>query len=656
MTRATCRRIAALLASAAAGFGVWKWVPGTDWDRRAFETVAASFANPPLFVSGSGKSGDPWRLASFTSNFKTDARQAPVIVSLGDGAADYFQSFPPAPIDFAVIFSNFHRLGTRKLATAAVLAWEDPDLMGLAALEKSLGSFESLAMAQPLTFGPVAAPVPPAFRRGSIALASVHGDFSKLPQVNGLQIPNAILGGSATAGFSALPLAENADLPPLLARWDDRVVLAFSLVTVIQRLGVAPEKLEVRLGEYLRLGPGGPVLPLDEYGRLTLPLRSAAPLAVIRAEELIDGGDDLFPRSAPEPLILRDDQSASDPATRDFSAGLSKTIAAMASEDNLAERQTFPRLIEPVEAGTLAGVAVLAALAAGLAKFPRRVTLGVIGAAAVAAQWIGFGTASVWLPGMAMLAGVVAAGLAAAIFQDRKSAEREIPVAEELPGENSLAEEPFVEEQSAEGLAISPPPEELPTVVAIEADFVQSSWENPDAGPLEEEVAEDFATEEYFPAGYFWDEPATTPAPAVVEETPPDVAEELSEEADFAAARNEEETGGGSAEVAVFEPVPEEDFPEEENIEEIEEVGTEVEPLESASEEPVPNREIPEPEPAESPEPDLTKPWEETPEPAPQAALAQNLAVRRPANEPPAKARPQKKTRKKPSKNRRRKP
>ncbi len=417
------RRLWVLLASAAAAFGVWKMVPGSDWDRSAFAAVAGGFANPPVFISGQGTFANPWTLRTFSGHSKPDKRQAPVIVSLGDDLAGFFQSSPPAPIDLAVVLTNFQRLGAKKAATAAVLAWEAPDAIGLTALEKSLDRFESLVMAAPLSRGTVASPLPPAFRRASIPLKAVQGDGSALPQVNRIPIPGIVLGGeTAAAGFSALEAESPARFPPLMARWEDRVVFSFPLVTVLQRLNLPPEGIEVRLGEYLKLSAAGPIVPIDPYGRLALPLKVISAYAEISAEALIDGGDGLFPKHAPDPVILRDDRSAAEPTTRAFSRNLSAVIAAIASEDGLATPREFRRLARDWEIGILAGVVVVLTALGSAGSFTRHLGAFLLAGACIAAQAMAFGLASVWLPGVAVLAAVVAMVIIAKLLPNKRPA------------------------------------------------------------------------------------------------------------------------------------------------------------------------------------------------------------------------------------------
>lgn len=404
------RRLIVLLGAAAAGFACWKTLPGKSLDKAAFTSIAGGFANPPYFISGHGSHADPWKLRTFSADHKPDTRQAPVIVSLGDDVDGFFQTSPPSPVDLAVILTNFQRLGARKAATAGVLAWEKPDVIGLTALEKAIGKFDSLVMAAPLSRGPVAETMPPAFRNASVSIDAVLGDTSSLPVVNRIPLPGVILGKEKTlAGFQTLESETASDAPPLMARWEDRVVFAFPLLTVMQRLDLTVEQLEIRPGKFLRLGPDGPTVPIDRYGRLVSELKRVSPYAVIPAENLIDGGDDLFPKQAPEPVILRDDRSAAEPATRYFSQNLSTVIATIASDDSLAAARAYRRPGPGAEAAMISLTALVLAAFAGLPAFPRNIAFLTIAAVCLAAQIIGMAAEDWWLPGLHSLAAVCGA-------------------------------------------------------------------------------------------------------------------------------------------------------------------------------------------------------------------------------------------------------
>ena len=395
-------RLKVLLGAAFAALLGWWLIPGSAADRAAFSLVARAVANPPYFISGFGSRQTPWSLRTFSATAATDKRHAPLIVALGDDPQGVFQTSPPSPVDMAVVFSNFQRLGAKKAASAAVLAWDAPDVIGLTALETTLGKFDSLVMAAPVTRGASPQPIPPVFRRSSLPLSAVIGDPSMIPIVNRIPLPGVILGGTnANAGFQTID-SEKPDGPPfLLARWDDRVVFAFPLMVVLQRLEIPVDTIEIRPGSYIKLGKHGPTVPIDRHGRMTAPVARAKPYARIVAEDLIDGGDGLFPRQAPDPVILRDDRGLAEPATRQFSGSVAGVIAAIASDSGMAEPVAFPRPGIMREWLMLAVFCVMAAMVAGLAPLAARICYGLLGAAAVVVQFVGFGMAEAWLPGLA---------------------------------------------------------------------------------------------------------------------------------------------------------------------------------------------------------------------------------------------------------------
>lgn len=397
------------LCAALATLAAWFLLPGSAPDHALFKLVARSQANPPFFISGSGSFQKPWQLRTFASVQRPDSGSAPLIVSLGDDAGAFFQSSPPSPIDMAVILTNFQRLGARKAATAAVLAWNEPDPIGLAALDKALGRFDSLVMAVPLSRGAVAEPMPEAFRNASLPVSHVHGDIAALPVVNRIPLGGVILGrGNTRAGFQSLDFEAASRFPPLLARWDDRMVFAFPLLVAMQRFDLPLEAMEIRPGEFLRLWPQGPVVPLDRFGRMASAPENLSPLAEIPAELLIDGGDELFPKQAPQPVILRDDRSAAEPSTRRFSKQLPAIIATITSDTSLVPEQVFARFTFCQEIVLLSVLLAAITLVSRMPGFARRISYGGLAAFVIAVHFIA-ASHGVWLPSLAALAALAAA-------------------------------------------------------------------------------------------------------------------------------------------------------------------------------------------------------------------------------------------------------
>lgn len=406
------RRLRVFFGAAIISFICWKTVPGSSIDKVAFTSLVRGFANPPFFITGGGSHAAPWTLRTFATRNRIDSRQAPVIVSLGDDLEGFFQSSPPSPIDLAVIFNNFQRLGAKKAATAAVLAWDTPDPIGLMALDKAIARFDSLVMAAPLARGPTPEPIPPAFRNASIATGSVHGDTSLFPVVNRVPLSGIILGRENTlAGFQTLDSTPSRSFTQLIARWDDRFVFAFPLLVALQRFDFPVDGIEIRPGEYLKLSPSGPVIPLDRYGRLAVPVHPISPYAEFPAEALIDGGDDFLPKQAPEPVILRDDRSTAETATREFSKTLPSVISTISSDTALAPARDYPRIRPLFEIGFLLCIVLLITGLCGRPRFARNIAFLIAMGITVTAQCIAIGTAGIWLPGIPALAAIFAAYL-----------------------------------------------------------------------------------------------------------------------------------------------------------------------------------------------------------------------------------------------------
>jgi len=407
------RRFKVWLGSTSAAFACWLGLPGTGLDRAAFTAVCRGFSNPPFLVSGNGSHANPWKLRTPAPDARIDSRHAPAVVSLGDDPEAVFQSSPPSPVDLAVIFSNFQRLGVKNAASAAVLAWDAPDVIGLAALDKSLGRFDSIIMAAPLSRGAMPDAMPLAFRRASVPLAGVRGRVESLPAVNRIPIPGIILGGeNALAGFQVIESEAPTELAPLIARWEDRIVFSFPLLVAMQRLRLPLDGMEIRPGEYLRLSPQGPVVPLDQFGRLAVKPRPSLASATIPAEALIVGDGETLPKGAPEPLVLRDDRSGAEPATREFSAMLPALVAAIASDAGMAPDLSFKRPGPALELALLALLSLVLAAVGGRPGFGRGVGFLATAGICLSAQFIAAGISALWLPGLPALAAI---GCAAAL-------------------------------------------------------------------------------------------------------------------------------------------------------------------------------------------------------------------------------------------------
>ena len=410
-----------LIAALAASLACWKQVPGTKADRSAFEFIAASVINPPWLVSGTGSHQEPWSLQTSTAKSSKKQIVSPAIIAIDDDPDGVFQNFPPSPIDVAVLLNNLHRLGEKNAAIAAVFAWDEPDTIGLTALAKTIGRFESVTMAAPLTRGTTSEPMPSAFLSASIPMTEVIGDSSLLPIVNRISVRGTILGRENTmAGFQSLDSQSEDEAAPLIARWDDRLIFAFPLVAAAQQLGLPINGIKVHCGSSITLSPQGPILPIDAFGRLISDASKTATPAPIPAAKLIDADTDLLQRNPRAPLIVLDARSTADPATLRFSEQVPLVVSSIVSDAGTRQAFTCKRFDTPREIAFLIALALLVSATSTLAIFPRNVMLLTIASTLIAAQFIAASLATTWLPGLAALASVAAAFIISSLIPDPK--------------------------------------------------------------------------------------------------------------------------------------------------------------------------------------------------------------------------------------------
>lgn len=428
------RRVRVLLAAAIAGFAVWKAAPATPWlqeiDRVLFRSVSGAFANPPFFISGNGSRTQPWELRTVASSAPLKRTNPPVVLSVSDTSAPpEFQSFPLSPNDYAVILRYLKDRGIEHVAFGTALAWDEKtqDVFQMTSLDRRLSGFDSMVTSTPLKRGGTSEAMPPAFIRSSIDSSRVYGDLKSVPVVNRLPIPGTVIGDLKTlVGFSVLETEAPGSNIPLLAVWNDRIVFALPVIAALAERGLPVDGVELRVGEYLKLGPDGPVIPLDSYGNLVGQTRSFDH-ETLPVEALLDEATKLPPGTS---VVLRDDRSAIDAAQKHFSATMVDTLEAIRSDAFLAAPKQCPPLPAVAEASLIGGVVFLLAACATPALFRLRLSFGIVFAVWIIAQLVVASVADVWLPGIAV-AGAIVMGFIASWPFGSESPEQPVTAAEE---------------------------------------------------------------------------------------------------------------------------------------------------------------------------------------------------------------------------------
>lgn len=409
-----------VVASAAALAG-WLWLPGSAVDRIAFESLARwQFGTGELQVSGTGQAASPWQVSTQPDLSRTITR--PAVVMLNDDVEGFFQESPHAPIDFAVIFRNMHRMGARNLACASLLAWDAPDPIGLTALENTMDQFRSVVLAVPLTRGPTSEPLPPAFRRASLPVTAVTGNPAALPVVNRVALPKMIYGkDNSLAGFQTLESEPSGGSIPLIARWDDRVVFSFHLLATMRRSGKSLDDMRLHIGRAIDFGHDSVQIPIDDYGHLATEIESATTALEIPAESLIDGDKSLLHGHPFQTAYLCDQRSNIGTASIEFN----RSLPALASTLDRCRGETtslrFPRLTGSQELFCLLTYSLLLAFAASLGCGGRVFTHTLMALACLFIHTLVFQKLDMWLPGIPAIATTLAAMLSSIHLPPRRA-------------------------------------------------------------------------------------------------------------------------------------------------------------------------------------------------------------------------------------------
>ena len=392
-------------------------MPTSGIDRQAFLAFAKLNHGPNVNISGDGSRRIPWQLQWNTDH--ANANNKPVIVTLNDDPDGFFQSFPHAPVDIAVIFNNMQRLGARRAAYAPLLAWENPDAIGLTALETQMNTFESIVIAVPLTRGAVMETMPAAFRRASLPIEDIKGNIDALPVVNRASIPNIIYGNDNTlAGFQILDSEPAIEATPLLARWDYRVVFAFPLLAAMQQLQLNPEDVIIQVGKSIRLGNQGPTIAIDEFGRIPKTTTHHSSILEIPAEALINGKKDLLKNHPFTTPIISDQRSINEAAIAEFNRTLSPSILSITA-DHSTQAQTYSRLNSSQEIYTLLTLSLFLAMATPIPEMYRLLAYIAITCACLLIHYTVASFTHHWLPGIPSLAAIAVAMIASS-FRRKK--------------------------------------------------------------------------------------------------------------------------------------------------------------------------------------------------------------------------------------------
>ncbi len=475
MTPAAARRARQRLTVAAVALGAGLCVLGAGprlrWletaDRHLLQFLLARTGDDPATLAGTGGHTDARRVRGAPVRVPAGELPPPRFLAVTDDPEGIFEASPPSPADVLVVLANLRELGHRQLAVAVPLAWDDPDPIAAAAVNHQLDGFAPAVVGVPLARGISPVPPPAAFARLAVPVARIRGDAGPLPVVNQVALPNPLCGeAAALAAFTRLesetaPGFSGRQTPamvPLLARWDDQVVVALPLGVMMARFHVGAAELVITPGRDIRLGPDGPIIPIDLHGRAAVSPGTASRTVVTPAAALIVAGGEPRPEALQPgllPLVIRDDRSAAPEPERAYSQALADVLVALDRAPRAGLVSPIPRPHTAIEILVVGALAGLGAWLCGLRPRLRHP----LGAAAVLAgigiAWITLAAFHAASPPLALAVTPLAGWLASLCC-------RPTPAAAKPPAEPPAMPKPPPESQPEPPHPELPQPEPLP--------------------------------------------------------------------------------------------------------------------------------------------------------------------------------------------------
>ena len=231
---------------------------------------------------------DPWHRAVLERLSGRAPAIPVVIVEMRRGDLP-FESWPPAPLDYAPIFESLVRRQPRAVAVDSPLAWPEVAALDAATLAERIALLPRGVLSCTLQRGVIPTPVEAAAPVPLEALPNVRGDVSRVPEFSVVgQVPIEEVRGSKAIGFSRIefgaePVAvgESSVRIPLVARRGKEVVPSLLLQALMAWKGRGAAEISIELGRRIVIADDL-ILPIDGGGwfavfsRLTPELRRAA--------------------------------------------------------------------------------------------------------------------------------------------------------------------------------------------------------------------------------------------------------------------------------------------------------------------------------------------------------------------------------------------
>lgn len=211
------------------------------------------------------------------------------ICNIDDDPGGVFEQGSYTPLDLAVTISNLKRLGIKHLFLGTHLHWPNADQKDNDTINTAISELESCIISVPLKRSLSDSPIPDYLAKSSISQNNITGNTNLIPEVNQTSLaPTFDIPYNTLVGFSQLESEESSHKIPLLARWNDRIILSSLLLERLKHLDLNPSDLKITLGSKIDLIGASNYIPIDEKGYFSPDSQASSPTPDIISADITE--------------------------------------------------------------------------------------------------------------------------------------------------------------------------------------------------------------------------------------------------------------------------------------------------------------------------------------------------------------------------------
>lgn len=271
-----------------------------------------------------------------------------------DSCAKCFAALPLGPQDLAVLLNKLSSAGVSAVGISSPLTWQqESGDMVRELICRVIRRFDHPVVGLRGRTAAQADFTPLVLRDSSIPTENIEGDATGLPSAN-RPLPNSLTDTPDSVNLMWAPDRLEDELLthkpsaiqnisfPLLMRWNGETIPTLPLRLALQRRGLSPADVKVRIGQDIRFG--GITLPLDAHGRTRLIEARAIPITLT---EIMDDKSVSQKLGANAAMILEE------PLDAQGEPGRAERIARTLSQLSAIEKVTLHSSERPVGCAVL---------------------------------------------------------------------------------------------------------------------------------------------------------------------------------------------------------------------------------------------------------------------------------------------------------------